>query len=77
MQITAVDKAARRDNLKISRISLFSKRGISHFCQHIATLDDVLALALCSQDYCSGAIPAAQYQEMERTMIKKYNIQAM
>ena len=71
-QHTAVDKEARRDNRRISRISAFSQRGLSHFCQKVATLDDVLTLALCSQEYCSGAIPAARYQEMEQQMITKY-----
>jgi hypothetical protein len=72
--LTEVEKDARRDNKKISRISAFSQKGLTHFCQKVATLDDVLKLALCSQDYCSGKIPAGQYQEMEQQMITKYRV---
>jgi hypothetical protein len=72
MTMTAVEKGAREDNRRISRISAFSQKGLSRFCQKVATLDDVLTLALCSQEYRSGAIPAATYQALEQQMIKKY-----
>jgi ABC-type uncharacterized transport system ATPase component len=70
---SAIQKDMQRDNRKISRISQLSKKGTHQLCQRM-TLDEVLKMALLSQDYCMGNATAEQFRALEQQMINKYRV---